>query len=108
MKTLLLRAIPIAGWIYLVYGAVRAARNRPLEHPLARTAWWVDAFLSIVVHAAQIPAALRADGGRRSRGATAALTMLFGMTWWTTQSPTTQPPTTATNTTAPSSKEISE
>ncbi|MEV0948664.1 hypothetical protein [Rhodococcus sp. NPDC049939] len=90
MKTLLLRAIPIAGWLYLAYGAIRAARKRPLQHPLARTTWWIDAFLSIVVHAAQIPAALRASGGQRSPVATAALTMLFGMTWWTTQQPTKQ------------------
>jgi hypothetical protein len=88
MKTLLLRAIPITGWIYLAYGAVRAAKGRALAHPLARAAWWIDAFLSTVVHGAQIPAALRAAGPGRSPAATAALTMVFGMTWWRTQPPT--------------------
>ncbi|MGW0173934.1 hypothetical protein ACWDUM_08810 [Rhodococcus sp. NPDC003322] len=85
MKSPLLRVIPVLGWLYLAYGALGTAAGSPLRHPAARAAWWIDAFLSVVVHAAQIPAALRADRGRRSPAATAALTMAFGMTWWKTQ-----------------------
>lgn len=85
MKTILLRSIPLLGWLFLGYGAVRAASGRPLRHPAVRAAWWLDAFLSVVVHAAQIPAALRTDDGARPPLATAALTMTFGMTWWKTQ-----------------------
>ncbi|MFD1812581.1 hypothetical protein [Rhodococcus gannanensis] len=84
--TTALRAIPVLGWIYVAYGLVVAVRGRPLRNPVARGAWWIDVFLSVVVHAAQIPAALRRSGGDRSPVATAALTMLFGMTWWKTQS----------------------
>lgn len=73
-----LRAVPLAGWAYLAAGVV---------HPVDRTAlkalWWTDAFLSVVVHAAQIPPALpkgRAAG--YGPWATGALTMLYGATWW--------------------------
>lgn len=90
MKTLALRSIPIMGWLFLAYGIVAAVRRRPLRHPLARTVWWIDAFLSLVVHTAQIPAALaEADPKKHSRAKTAALTMIFGLTWWKTQ-PTTK------------------
>ncbi|MFG2794589.1 fatty acid CoA ligase family protein [Streptomyces sp. NPDC048419] len=77
---LALRAVPLAGWAYLVTWPLLA-----LDHPVFAALWWADAFLSFVVHAAQIPAALRAEQelatGRTPR-ATAALTMLFGATWW--------------------------
>ncbi|WP_267241831.1 fatty acid CoA ligase family protein [Streptomyces sp. PR69] len=75
-----LRAVPLAGWAYLV-----AWPLLPWEHPALTALWWADAFLSVVVHALQIPAALRAEQERatgRRPGATAALTMLFGATWW--------------------------
>ncbi|MFE3329404.1 fatty acid CoA ligase family protein [Streptomyces sp. NPDC059176] len=79
---LALRAVPLAGWAYLV-----AWPFLPWAHPVLTTLWWVDLFLSVVVHAAQVPAALRAEQelatGRTPR-ATAALTMLFGATWWRT------------------------
>ncbi|MFE9934281.1 hypothetical protein [Streptomyces sp. NPDC005533] len=75
-----LRAIPLAGWTYLT-----AWPMLPWSHPALTSLWWVDAFLSIVFHALQIPRALRAEQelatGRRP-AATAALTMLFGVTWW--------------------------
>ncbi|MFD8085231.1 fatty acid CoA ligase family protein [Kitasatospora sp. NPDC059722] len=77
---LALRAVPLAGWAYLA-----AWPLLPWEHPVLTALWWVDAFLSVVVHAAQIPAALRAEQERataRRPSATAALTMLFGATWW--------------------------
>ena len=85
MKTLALRTIPILGWIFLAYGALTQLRGHRLRHPLIRAAWWIDAFLSLIVHPAQIPAALRRADGHRSRPATAALTLIFGMTWWATQ-----------------------
>ncbi|MQS16658.1 AMP-binding protein [Streptomyces kaniharaensis] len=79
---LALRAVPLAGWAY-----VAAWPLLPWDHPVLTALWWLDVFLSVVVHAAQIPAALRAERelatGRRP-WATAALTMLFGATWWRT------------------------
>ncbi len=79
---LALRAIPLAGWAYLA-----AWPLLPWNHPALTALWWLDAFLSVVVHAAQIPAALRAEQelatGRRPC-ATVALTMLYGATWWRT------------------------
>ena len=87
MKTVLLRSVPVLGWVYLAYGIVAAVRDRPLTAGL-RALWWIDAFLSIVVHAAQIPAAVKqAESLGRSPAKTAALTMIFGLTWWKTQLP---------------------
>ncbi|MEV6398714.1 fatty acid CoA ligase family protein [Streptomyces sp. NPDC051907] len=75
-----LRAVPLAGWAYLA-----AWPLLPWDHATLTWLWWIDAFLSVVVHAAQIPAALRAEQelatGRRP-WATIALTMVFGATWW--------------------------
>ena len=71
-------AIPVAGWIYLVVGALV-----PLPHALLRAFWWIDLFLSVVVHALQIPMAHRVAlplGFSRCR--TAGYTMLLGATWW--------------------------
>ncbi|MDX3763120.1 fatty acid CoA ligase family protein [Streptomyces sp. AK02-04a] len=79
-RTWALRAIPLAGWAYLLYGALRPFDALPLA-----VVWWIDAFLSVVVHAAQIPPALpRGRAAGRSGVATAALTMLYGATWWRT------------------------
>ena len=89
MKTLLLRTVPILGWLYLAYGISEAAKDRPLRGA-RQTVWWIDAFLSIVVHAAQIPTAVKqAETLGHSSAKTAALTMIFGLTWWKTQ-PTTR------------------
>ncbi|QIS04657.1 hypothetical protein F5X71_22080 [Nocardia brasiliensis] len=86
VKTLALRAIPVLGWIYLAGGLVALAQDRVPANRLLRAAWWIDAFLSIVVHAAQIRPALRAArGSGRSPLETAVLTQIFGMTWWRTQ-----------------------
>ncbi|MET9670892.1 fatty acid CoA ligase family protein [Streptomyces sp. NPDC006475] len=75
-----LRAVPLLGWAYLAVWPLL-----PWDHGALTALWWVDAFLSVVVHAGQIPAALRAEyelaTGRRP-WATAAFTMLFGATWW--------------------------
>lgn len=85
-KTVMLRAIPVLGWAFLLYGGLRATRGRPLRHPVLRAVWWIDAFLSIVVHTAQIPSAVRrGDRLGHSRIRTALLTLVFGLTWWKTQ-----------------------
>lgn len=83
-RVLTLRAIPILGWLYLAAGALAAARGRAPDHRLLRALWWLDLFLSVVVHAAQVPVALRAAGPGADRVRTAALTQIFGLTWWRT------------------------
>ncbi|MEU7144379.1 hypothetical protein ABZ942_33385 [Nocardia sp. NPDC046473] len=85
-KTTALRAIPVLGWLYLAGGAAAVATDRVPDSRVLRAAWWIDAFLSVVVHAAQIRPALRAaEGSGRSPVETAVLTQIFGMTWWRTQ-----------------------
>ncbi|WP_433723430.1 hypothetical protein ACQP0C_24410 [Nocardia sp. CA-129566] len=86
MKSTALRAIPVLGWLYLAGGLAATSTDRIPESPVLHAIWWIDAFLSVVVHAAQIPAALRAaEGSGRSRVETVVLTQIFGMTWWRTQ-----------------------
>ncbi|WP_039798645.1 hypothetical protein [Nocardia araoensis] len=86
MKTTALRAVPVLGWLYLAGGALAATIGRVPDSRILRIVWWVDAFLSVVVHAAQIPVALRAaEGSGRGRVQTAILTQIFGLTWWRTQ-----------------------
>ncbi len=85
VKVLVLRTIPIVGWIFLFAGPERVPAGRTLRRWL-RALWWIDAALSVGVHAAQIPAALRAaEGSGRSRPHTAVMTQIFGLTWWRTQ-----------------------
>jgi acyl-CoA synthetase (AMP-forming)/AMP-acid ligase II len=77
------RAVPIAGWLYLAYGVLFG-----FEHPVLWALFWIDAFLSVIVHAAQIPLAWRrARVAGYSLAATAARTMLFGATWWKALNP---------------------
>lgn len=79
------RIVPLAGWAYLVGGAVWAAAGGVPDLPVLRWLWWADAFLSIGVHAAQIPLAL--PRGREAGHGTASVvrnTMLYGATWWRT------------------------
>ncbi|MGX1805869.1 hypothetical protein ACWIGI_09150 [Nocardia sp. NPDC055321] len=86
MKVTLLRAIPILGWLYLFAGVLAAGTGRAPANRLLRAIFWIDAFLSIVVHAAQIPSALRATAGSgHSPAETAIMTQIFGLTWWKTQ-----------------------
>ncbi|MBB5911856.1 hypothetical protein BJY24_000723 [Nocardia transvalensis] len=86
MRTTALRAVPILGWLYLAAGLVVAATDRTPSSRALRALWWIDAFLSVVVHAAQIPVALRASrGSGRSPARTAAMTQIFGLTWWRTR-----------------------
>ncbi|MEV6276855.1 hypothetical protein [Nocardia sp. NPDC051832] len=84
MKTSALQAIPVLGWIYLIGGLLAALAGRAPKSRALRAIWWIDAFLSIVVHAAQIPAALRATPGQ-DPVKTAVLTQIFGLTYWRTQ-----------------------
>ncbi|MGP3925637.1 fatty acid CoA ligase family protein [Streptomyces sp. 8N616] len=73
-----LRAIPLAGWAYLLAGLIH-----PFQSPVLQALWWIDAFLSVVVHAVQIPKALpRGRAAGRGTAATVWLTMLYGATWW--------------------------
>ncbi|MFC5802507.1 fatty acid CoA ligase family protein, partial [Streptomyces formicae] len=51
-----LRAVPLLGWAYLA-----AWPLLPWHHAALTALWWADAFLSVVVHAAQIPYALRTE-----------------------------------------------
>ncbi|MFB7722345.1 hypothetical protein [Nocardia sp. NPDC056100] len=86
LKTTALRSIPILGWLYLAAGLIAALVGHAPTNRVLRAIWWIDAFLSIVVHAAQIPAALKAaESSDRSPVETAVLTQIFGATWWKTQ-----------------------
>ncbi|GAB4589057.1 hypothetical protein [Nocardia sp. IFM 10818] len=86
MKTTALRAVPVLGWLYLAVGLLLALAGNAPANRFLRTVFWIDAFLSIIVHAAQIPAALRAArGSDRSPLETAVMTQIFGLTWWKTQ-----------------------
>ncbi|WP_431968836.1 hypothetical protein [Nocardia sp. bgisy134] len=83
MRTTALRAIPVLGWLYLAAGLVAALVERAPRNRWLRAVWWIDAFLSVVVHAAQIPVALRATRGTgHSPLKTAVLTQIFGLTWY--------------------------
>jgi acyl-CoA synthetase (AMP-forming)/AMP-acid ligase II len=70
-------AIPIAGWLFVLFG---------LAFPLApalRAVWWIDVFLSVVVHGLQLFLAI--PKGKRAGYPTAqivVLTFLLGGTWW--------------------------
>ena len=74
----LARLVPVLGWAYLAVFLVH-----PFDHWFAQLAFGVDAFLSIVVHAAQIPAGVRRGrlAGIRARRS-ALMTFVFGATWW--------------------------
>ncbi|MFD0267553.1 AMP-binding protein [Streptomyces sp. NPDC127106] len=75
--------VPLAGWAYLVGGAVWAATAGVPAARLPRVLWWTDAVLSIAGHAAQIPLALpRARAAGIGRPAATGLTLLYGATWW--------------------------
>ncbi|WP_018692604.1 hypothetical protein [Algicola sagamiensis] len=72
--------VPLFGWIYLLIGSIS-----PFTHPMLIALWWVDLFLSVVVHLGQIPLALRRAsplGFRHSQ--TCIYTFIFGATWWKT------------------------
>jgi hypothetical protein len=71
-------AVPLLGWVFIVIGLVW-----PMTHPVLQAVWWIDVFLSIVVHGLQIiPALPRARAAGYSVPTTVFLTMLLGATWW--------------------------
>nr|WP_221333779.1 hypothetical protein [Nocardia transvalensis] len=73
------------GWLYLLVGLLVAVAGRAPASRVLRTLWWTDLILSTAGHAAQIPMALAADDrAGRSRLETAAMTQIFGLTWWRT------------------------
>ncbi|MCX5009665.1 fatty acid CoA ligase family protein [Streptomyces sp. NBC_00555] len=77
------RIVPLAGWAYLVGGAVWAATAGVPDLPALRWLWWADAFLSIGVHAAQVPLALpRGRAAGHGTSSVVGRTMLYGATWW--------------------------
>ncbi len=70
--------VPIAGWVYLGVGMLW-----PFESGLLQFIWWVDLFLSVVVHAAQIHVALPIGLHHGfSKLQSAVYTFVFGATWW--------------------------
>jgi acyl-CoA synthetase (AMP-forming)/AMP-acid ligase II len=72
------RVVPVAGWVFLFYGAMF-----PLAHPVLRALWAIDLVLSVGAHALQLFAAVPA--GRRAGYPLATIvfcTMLLGATWW--------------------------
>ncbi|GAB1640729.1 fatty acid CoA ligase family protein [Krasilnikovia sp. MM14-A1259] len=78
LRELAPRLVPLAGWAFLAYGLVG-----PMPHPALWALWWIDAFLSIVAHGLQIPVAVRrASRAGIAGGRAAALTVVFGATWW--------------------------
>ncbi|NLG56524.1 MAG: hypothetical protein GX542_12910 [Rhodococcus sp.] len=87
-KVIVLRAVPILGWVTLVAGVPYAQGKKPWPHPSARVVWWIDLFLSVVVHGLQVPVAFRQRHVTgHSRGRTAIMTFIFGLTYWKTVSP---------------------
>ncbi|HEY2514339.1 MAG TPA: AMP-binding protein, partial [Polyangiaceae bacterium] len=72
------RALPIAGWLFLLYGLFF-----PLPYAALRALWVIDLVLSVGAHGLQLFAALPA--GKRAGYPTASIvffTMLYGATWW--------------------------
>ncbi|MFT3716358.1 MAG: hypothetical protein QM774_10550 [Gordonia sp. (in: high G+C Gram-positive bacteria)] len=85
-RRLALRAVPVTGWALLFWAFYRWYTWRPVTSPALRRLVAADAFASIVLHTAQIPAAWKSPAGReRSRASTALLTLIFGATWWKTE-----------------------
>jgi acyl-CoA synthetase (AMP-forming)/AMP-acid ligase II len=70
--------IPIAGWLFLLAGVVV-----PFTHPVLQALWWIDLFLSVGVHGAQLFAAIpRGKRAGYTTGESVFRTFLLGATWW--------------------------
>jgi olefin beta-lactone synthetase len=71
-------AIPLAGWAFLGYGLVAG-----FHQPVLWALFWLDAFLSVVVHGAQVPVGVR-RGRMAGHGPvrSALATFVLGATWW--------------------------
>ncbi len=75
---LLLKIIPILGWIYIVAGLFIK-----LPAGFWMTLWWIDLFLSTVVHIAQIPEGIRVGAIHGYTASESAVrTFILGATWW--------------------------
>jgi acyl-CoA synthetase (AMP-forming)/AMP-acid ligase II len=71
-------AVPLAGWAFLGYGLVAG-----LHHPVLWALFWLDAFLSVVVHGLQVPTGVRRGRMAGYHPARSALaTFVLGATWW--------------------------
>jgi 3-oxoacyl-[acyl-carrier-protein] synthase-3 len=82
LRLVALRSVPVAGWAYIAYSLLRPPRRQVM-----RLLLWTDVALSVGLHAAQVPFALRALAPQgRSRAHIATATFLFGATWWKTAS----------------------
>jgi acyl-coenzyme A synthetase/AMP-(fatty) acid ligase len=75
--------VPVAGWLFLLYGVLAHTTAGGLPHPALTVLFWVDVFLSVVVHGLQVPFALRrARHAGCPTGTSVLLTLLLGATWW--------------------------
>ncbi|RYZ55084.1 MAG: hypothetical protein EOP07_14860 [Proteobacteria bacterium] len=72
------KIIPILGWLYIAAGLI-------FDFPpgIWTWIWWIDLFLSVVVHIAQIPEGIRVGSLHGYNGKESAWrTFIFGATWW--------------------------
>lgn len=70
--------VPIAGWVYIVIGIIW-----PFEHWVLVGIWWIDVFLSVVVHGIQLFVALPVGSHHGfSKLESTFHTFVFGATWW--------------------------
>jgi len=70
--------IPVAGWIYLLYGALF-----PFTHPVLHALWILDLVLSVGAHGAQLVTAIpRARRAGYPAWTAVFKTFLLGATWW--------------------------
>lgn len=77
-KSSLLRIVPIAGWLFILYGLVG-----PMPHRILWALWSIDVFLSVVVHGLQLFVSIpRGHNAGYSTAQTVFFTLLFGATWW--------------------------
>nr|WP_293227020.1 fatty acid CoA ligase family protein [Moritella sp.] len=74
----LIYAIPILGWLYLFIGIIW-----PFSNTILVTIWWIDIFLSVIVHSLQIPIALtKTKKYGISSLSSVVKTIIFGATYW--------------------------
>ncbi len=70
--------IPIFGWLFIAYGIAF-----PIENIVIRVMWYIDIFLSCIVHPAQLFIAIPiGKKGGFSVFYTSSMTLVFGATWW--------------------------
>ena len=77
-QALALKLIPIFGWLYILLGLLI-----DLPPGFWTWCWYIDIFLSVVVHAAQMPLGISIGKLHGySRREAALQTFIFGATWW--------------------------